>query len=153
MSPAPGRQGRGGARGKAAQATRVLVVDDSEGIRGFLASLLELRGYQVDTAESGRAALALLEAGAAPDAILLDVMMPGLDGLATLARIRELDATLPVIVLSVVGRASTIVEAMRLGANDYLNKPFQEEELVLILRQVLETAQLGARADEIQAAG
>src|SRR5262245_65007236 len=103
---------------------RLLVVDDAEGIRAFLANLLELEGYLVDTAEDGRSALALLEGGAAPDVILLDVMMPGIDGVETLRRIRALDARVPVVMLSVVGKASTIVEAMQLGAADYLTKPF-----------------------------
>jgi two-component system response regulator AtoC len=103
---------------------RVLVVDDS-------------------------AALALLDGGAAPDAILLDVMMPGLDGIATLRQIRERDADVPVIMLSVVGRASTIVEAMQAGASDYLNKPFEEEELLLTLSQVLEMVQLASEREQL----
>ncbi|MEN8182790.1 MAG: sigma-54 dependent transcriptional regulator [Myxococcota bacterium] len=134
---------------KAPATARILIVDDSEGIRGFLASLLELRGYQVDTADSGRAALALLDSGASPDAILLDVMMPGIDGLETLRQIRQRDADVPVIMLSVVGRASTIVDAMQAGATDYLNKPFEEEELVVTLRQVLEMVRLSAERDEL----
>ncbi|MDJ0866421.1 MAG: sigma-54 dependent transcriptional regulator [Myxococcota bacterium] len=129
--------GRGGSR-----ARRILVVDDAEGIRTYLANLLELRGYQVDTAEDGRRALALLESGASPDLVLMDVMMPGLDGLETLRRIRELHPRLPVVILSVVGIASTIVQAMQLGAVDYLNKPFEEGELEATLRKVLETIDL-----------
>ncbi len=117
---------------------RVLVVDDAEGIRTYLANLLEVKGFDVDTAEDGRRALALLEGGAAPDVIVLDVMMPGLDGLETLARIREFDAEVPVIMLSVVGKASAIVKAMKLGASDYLNKPFEEEEFEVTLAKVLE---------------
>ena len=121
---------------------RILVVDDAEGIRTYLANLLELRGYSVDTAEDGRRALALLEAGASPDVILLDVMMPGMDGLETLRRMRERDPSVNVVMLSVVGRAQTIVEAMQLGAIDYLNKPFEEEELDLVLRGALEKREL-----------
>jgi len=117
-------------------------VDDAEGIRTYLANLLELRGYQVDTAEDGRRALALLESGAAPEVILLDVMMPGLDGLETLRRIREAHPSVNVVMLSVVGRAQTIVEAMQLGAIDYLNKPFEEEELEIVLRSALEKRDL-----------
>jgi two-component system response regulator AtoC len=117
---------------------RVLVIDDSEMIRTYLASFLELKGYDVDTAEDGRRALALLEGGAAPDVIVLDVMLPGLDGLETLRRIRDLDAETPVVMLSVVGKASTIVEAMTLGASDYLNKPFDEDEFIRVLEKVLE---------------
>jgi DNA-binding response OmpR family regulator len=106
------------------RASRILVVDDNEGIRSYLASLLEIKGYQVDTAEDGRSALHLLDAGASPDVIILDIMMPGIDGLETLRRLRERGDETPVIMLSVVGNASSIVEAMNLGAMDYLNKPF-----------------------------
>ena len=91
---------------------------------------LESRGYEVDTAEDGRRALALLEGGADPDAVLLDVMMPAMDGIETLAKIRELDDKLPVIMLSVIGKAATIVEAMQLGATDYITKPFEHDDLI-----------------------
>ncbi len=117
---------------------RVLVVDDAEGIRSYLANLLELKGYDVDTAEDGRRAIALLEGGANPDVVILDVMMPGQSGLETLVKIRELDADVPVVMLSVVGTASTIVDAMRLGAIDYLGKPFEEGELEAALERALE---------------
>ena len=117
---------------------RILVVDDAEGIRTYLANLLEVFGYHVDTAEDGRSALALLESGAAPDVILMDVMMPGIDGIETLRRLRERDPHVPVVMLSVVGKASTIVQALQLGAVDSLNKPFEEEELEATLRKVLE---------------
>jgi two-component system response regulator AtoC len=129
----------------------VLVVDDAEGIRTYLANLLELRGYAVDTAEDGRRALALLQGGAAPDVILLDIMMPGIDGLETLRRIRDLDDEIPVVMLSVVGKASTIVEAMQLGAADYLNKPFEEEEFEATLDKVLEGKRLEEERDELLA--
>ena len=133
----------------AAPRFRVLVVDDAEGIRTYLAHLLELKGYEVDTAEDGRRALALLEGGAAPDVILLDVMMPGIDGVETLRRIRDFDPDVPVVMLSVVGKASTIVESARLGAADYLNKPFDEDELELTLRKVLEIRALEQERDTL----
>jgi two-component system response regulator AtoC len=125
-------------RDRVRRGLRVLVVDDAEGIRSYLANLLELKGYDVDTAEDGRRAIALLEGGANPDVVILDVMMPGLGGLETLEKIREIDAELPVVMLSVVGTASTIVEAMRLGAVDYLGKPFEEGQLEAALEKVLE---------------
>jgi two-component system, NtrC family, response regulator AtoC len=128
---------------------RILVVDDAEGIRSYLANLLELRGYEVDTAEDGRRALALLEGGAAPDVVLLDVMMPGLDGMETLDRIRAFDERLPVVMLSVVGKAHTIVEAMQRGAADYLNKPFQEEELEAVLQGTLDRRALVEERDRL----
>ncbi len=144
---------RGGPEGADKPRSRVLVVDDAEGIRTYLANLLELKGYEVDTAEDGRRALALLEGGAAPDVILLDVMMPGIDGVETLRRIRDFDSGIPVVMLSVVGKASTIVESMRLGAADYLNKPFDEDELELTLQQVLETRALKKERNQLLGGG
>ncbi|UCE86155.1 MAG: sigma-54-dependent Fis family transcriptional regulator [Deltaproteobacteria bacterium] len=145
---AAGRTTRSPAR---ARRRRVLVVDDAEGIRTYLANFLELKGYAVDTAEDGRRALALLQGGAAPDVILLDIMMPGIDGLETLRRIRDLDDRVPVVMLSVVGKASTIVEAMQLGAADYLNKPFEEEEFEATLDKVLEGKRLEEERDQLLA--
>jgi two-component system response regulator AtoC len=127
--------------GRGLASPRILVVDDAEGIRTYLASLLELRGYEVDTAADGRSALALLEGGAAPDAVLLDIVMPGIDGIETLKRIREQSPDLPVVMLSVVGKASAIVEAMQIGAADFLNKPFEEDELELALSRVIGAGQ------------
>jgi two-component system response regulator AtoC len=136
------------------ESRRLLVVDDAEGIRTYLANLLELRGYQVDTAEDGRSALALLEGGASPDAVILDVMMPGVDGIETLRRIREFDADLPVVMLSVIGRASTIVGAMQLGAVDYVNKPFDESELEATLVRSIESRRAARkRQDDLAVAG
>jgi len=108
---------------------RALIVDDAEGMRAYLATLFESRDFDVDTCDDGSRALALLENGADPDLVLLDVMMPGTDGLAALARIRETWPELPVLMVSVVGKATTIVQAMQLGAADYLTKPFEEAEL------------------------
>jgi len=108
---------------------RALIVDDAEGMRAYLATLFESRGFEVDTCEDGRRALSLLESGADPDVVLLDVMMPGQGGIATLSSIRERWPELPVLMISVVGKAATIVEAMQGGAADYLTKPFEEAEL------------------------
>ena len=130
-------------------ARRVLVIDDAEGVRGYLANLLELRGYAVDTAEDGRSGIALLEGGAAPDVVLLDVMMPGQGGIETLRCIRDFDPSLPVVMLSVVGSTQTIVEAIQHGAADYLNKPFQEEELEAALAAVLERRALQSERDRL----
>ena len=145
MTPGAG----GDTRKRSGSAPRVLVVDDAEGIRAYLASLLELWGYQVDTAGGGERALALLDSGIVPEIILLDIMMPGLDGLETLRRIRESHPKLPVVMLSVVGRAATVVEAMRLGAVDYLNKPFAEEELEVTLEQAFQRSALRGERERL----
>jgi DNA-binding NtrC family response regulator len=108
---------------------RALIADDADGMRVYLATLFETRGFEVDTCEDGRKALALLESGADPDVVLLDIMMSGIDGMAALAQIRENWPTIPVLMVSAVGKAGTIVEAMRLGAVDFLTKPFEETDL------------------------
>ena len=91
-----------------AEVARVLLVDDAESVRAYLVDLLEARGYEVDTAADGNSALALIEGGADPDVVLLDVRMPEKDGMETLEAIRALSPELPVVMLSVEGRASTI---------------------------------------------
>jgi DNA-binding NtrC family response regulator len=112
---------------------RVLIVDDADGMRSYLTALFETRGFEVDTCDDGGRALSLLESGADPDVILLDVMMSGTDGLTALTRIHEQWPDMPVLMVSVIGKAETIVRAMQLGAADYLTKPFEETELDVAL--------------------
>ncbi|MFQ5700009.1 MAG: sigma-54-dependent transcriptional regulator [Myxococcota bacterium] len=135
---------------RAQRPPQILCVDDAEGIRTYLKNLLGLKGYEVLLAEDGAQALEILAGGATPEVVLLDVMMPGMDGLETLGKIRELHPAVPVIMLSVVGKAQTIVEAMNLGAADYLNKPFEEEELELAIHKVLETESLKDENQELR---
>ncbi|MAG33638.1 MAG: DNA-binding response regulator [Deltaproteobacteria bacterium] len=139
---------RSGSGDERSRSPRALVVDDAAGMRAYLASLFEARGFEVDTCDDGRRALALLESGADPDVVLLDVMMPGTGGLETLSAIRDSWPELPVLMVSVVGRASTIVQAMQLGATDYLTKPFEEVELEAALDRLgLHSNRPGARTD------
>ena len=129
---------------------QILVVDDAEGIRTYLKNLLSLMGYDVLLASDGYKAIDILEGGATPEVAVLDIMMPGMDGLELLRRIKQIRPALPVIMLSVVGKAGTIVEAMNLGAADYLNKPFEEEELEIALRKLLETENLRAETQVLR---
>ena len=122
---------------RASQGSRVLIVDDTEGVRLYVANCLSALGYSSSLMGSGQAALESLDSGERPDLVLLDIMMPEMDGLETLRRIREIDPDLPVVMVSVVGRAPTIVEAMNLGASDFINKPFEQEELAEMLLRVL----------------
>lgn len=116
---------------------RIMVVDDSDGIRTLLAEALEAADFEVDTAEDGRRALTLLESGAAPDAIVLDVIMPGDDGLTTLEKIRHLDGDVPVVMLSSVAKPRTVVQALKLGANDYVAKPAAPGQLERLLTELV----------------
>jgi two-component system, NtrC family, response regulator AtoC len=106
----------------------VLVVDDEEQVRTFLAELLGSSGYQVRCASSGPQALEMLSGGSF-DVVLLDVMMPEMSGLEVLRRYRASGGSVPVIVLSALAGAEDAMRAMKLGASDYLSKPFGGEEL------------------------
>lgn len=107
----------------------ILVVDDEPSMQGYLRALLELDSHRVETFANGRDTLERVERGPRPDLVLLDLLMPDLDGLETLERLQRLQPHLKVIMLSCSGEARNIVQAIRLGALDYLTKPFQKEEL------------------------
>jgi two-component system response regulator AtoC len=127
--------------------TSILVVDDDEAVRAYLAGLLENLGYEVLLATSGEEALERLASGKRPRVILLDLIMPGLGGLELLDRVKQSHPGLPVIVLSTEGQVKTVVEAMRRGANDYLRKPFEDAELELAIEGVVESKRL---RDEVE---
>jgi two-component system response regulator AtoC len=121
--------------------TTVLVIDDDPGIRDYLEALATRQGFAVQTAVDGESALAQLDR-IRPDVITLDAVLPGMDGLETLRRIKQRAPEVPVIMLSGHGQARTIVEAMRLGATDFLRKPFEVEELELAFRKALDNRAL-----------
>jgi len=108
---------------------RILVVDDEPSIRKYLQTLLEVDGHDVDAVTSGKAALELIGQGARPDLIILDVLMPEMDGLETLKQLMQVDPGLNVVMLSCTNEVATVVEAIRMGAQDYLTKPFEKSEL------------------------
>ena len=124
-----------------AQSRKLLVVDDDPSIRDLLTSLSERLGYDVEQATSGEAALAVFPASQ-PDLITLDLVLPGIDGLATLRALKEMDAEVPIIMLSGHGHTRTIVEAVKAGAADFLRKPFEPEELELAFEKALEKRRL-----------
>jgi CheY-like chemotaxis protein/GGDEF domain-containing protein len=117
---------------------RILAVDDQLYFRSFLQELLSGEGYGVETADSGSAALALLERDPAFDAIVIDLVMPGLEGVETVRRIKERWPTKPVIAVTGVGDVRSAVAAMKLGAAEYLLKPIDRDELVQSVHSVLD---------------
>jgi two-component system, OmpR family, response regulator len=119
--------------------TRVLVVDDDARLYELLASYLEQNGMSPAHAASGRRALDLLEREAF-DAVLLDVMMPEMDGLGVLSRVRARWPSLPVLMLTAKGDETDRVVGLELGADDYLAKPFSPRELLARLKAVLRRA-------------
>ena len=121
----------------------IFIVDDEPTMLRYLRTLLEVEGYRVETATNGAEALQRLQQGITPDLLLLDVLMPVLDGLQTLEQVRNLYPQLKVVMLSCVSDTRKVVQAIRLGAQDYLTKPFQKADLEGIIEQCLGTKHEG----------
>jgi two-component system KDP operon response regulator KdpE len=115
---------------------RVLLVDDEPAIRRFLRLSFDAEGYQVEEAGDGKAALDILQARA-PDLLILDLGLPDLDGFDVIRRLRELGSSIPVIVLSSRTDEKGKVQALDLGADDYVTKPFGIDELLARIRTAL----------------
>jgi DNA-binding NtrC family response regulator len=120
----------------------LLVVDDDPVMRQYLTHFLSSVGYNVECVASGNDAIARLSSGQSPDLILLDLVMPGMDGLDVLGHFKKLKPSLPIVILSGLGQVKTVVEAIKLGATDYLSKPFEDQELELTLENALEKHKL-----------
>ncbi|NLN10208.1 MAG: sigma-54-dependent Fis family transcriptional regulator, partial [Acidobacteria bacterium] len=123
----------------------VLVVDDEKAIRDSLRMILEFEDYRVDEAADGDAALRRV-AERLPDAVLLDIKMPGLDGLAVLRMLRERGHDVPVLMITGHGDVQTAVEATRQGAFDFLEKPLARDRVLLSLRNAVESCRLQREA-------
>jgi two-component system response regulator AtoC len=123
------------------QPANILLVDDEPGMQRYIRTLLEVDNYKVETASTGEEALELFQKGLRPDMVLLDLLMPGIDGLQTLEELRKLQPGLKVVMLSCVSDTRKVVQAIRLGAHDYLTKPFQKADLNRLIDQCLETNQ------------
>ncbi len=117
---------------------RVLVVDDDPGMRDGMALSLKRAGFVTEQAKSGEDALRMTRPGAF-DAVVTDLRMMGMDGLQLTARLKALDPTLPVLLVTAFGSLDTAREAMRLGAFDYLSKPFSPDELVGAVRKAIQS--------------
>ena len=120
---------------------KILVVDDEHLIRWSLEQNLKKQGYDVIQAASGEDALKLVREDA-PDIVLLDIQLPGINGLEVLEKIKEIDEGIIVIMITALGVVETAVKAMRSGAHDYINKPFNLDELAIVIKKALETGEL-----------
>ena len=116
---------------------KILVVDDERAVRESLRRALELEGYEIELAADGSEALYRLEGDAEPDAMILDVLMPGVDGLEVCRRLRDSGSRLPVLMLTARTQIEDRVEGLDAGADDYVTKPFALEELLARLRALL----------------
>ena len=117
--------------------SKILITDDEQQIRRILSVMLKEHGHEVAEAESGERAVKV-NAEFRPDLALLDINMPGMDGLATLRALLEQNPKLDCIMMTAYGTIRSAVEAMRIGAFDYLTKPFDNDELLLIINRALE---------------
>src|SRR5262249_20473828 len=118
--------------------------------RSYLAHFLASRGYAVECIGSGADVIAKLEGGTIPDLLVLDIVMPGMSGLDLLRQVRKLHPTVSVIMLSAVGQTRTVVEALRMGASDYVTKPVEEEELELAIEGAFEKRNLKAEVSSLR---
>ena len=123
---------------------RILVVDDEPAVRDSLRRALELEGYEVDLAVDGEAALAHLAQPMHPDAVILDILMPGVGGLEVCRRIRASGDEVPVLILTARAEIDSRVAGLDAGADDYLPKPFALAELLARLRALLRRSSNGA---------
>jgi len=126
---------------------RILVVDDEAAIRRALKPPLAELGFQVAEASRGEEALQLLRGGVY-DAVLLDVNMPGIGGIETLRRIRTFASRLPILMLTVRDQENEKVEALDLGADDYVTKPFSTRELIARIRAAVRRVKAPIRAED-----
>ena len=124
----------------------ILIIEDDPAILLGLRLNLSKAGYRIRTASDGHEGLAQL-AKERPSLVLLDLMLPGVDGMEILRQIREDDAALPVVVLTALGNEKDKVKGLDLGANDYVTKPFGVSELTARVRAALRTASLGPSLD------
>lgn len=121
--------------------SRILLVDDEPAMQRYIKTLLEVEGHHVETASTGEQALELVQKGLQANLVLLDLLMPGIDGIETLDALRKFQPNIKVVMLSCVNETKKVVQAMRLGAIDYITKPFQKAELDAVIDQCLGTNQ------------
>jgi DNA-binding response OmpR family regulator len=122
--------------------THILIVDDEEAITDNLGAFLERSGFQVSTAKNGHEALKFIEKSK-PDIVVMDVLMPVMDGRQALRELRNAENWLPVILLTQIGESTERAMALEEGADDYLNKPFDPHELIARIRAVLRRSRRG----------
>jgi DNA-binding NtrC family response regulator len=131
--------------------SQILIIDDEENLRHMLAAMLSLQGYQTDTAGNGTQGLQCLREKVY-DFILCDIRMPEMDGKAFLARALEENVPSPVIMMSAYGSVDTAVECMKMGAYDFISKPFKKDEIVMVLKKAEERERLKSENFQLRAA-
>jgi two-component system response regulator AtoC len=126
---------------------KILIVDDNEDLRFNLSAILDDEGYTVKAVEDGANALKEVGSKTPPDLVLLDMKLPDMDGIKVLEEIRKLNESTIILMLTAYGDVKSAVHAMKIGALDYLTKPFDNEEIVLVIKRALENKNL---SDEVK---
>jgi two-component system response regulator AtoC len=128
---------------------RILVIDDDKDIRFNLSSILKDEGYDVLAVEDGREALKTVQNNS-PNLVLLDIRLPSMNGMEILEKLKRIDKDLLIIMLTAYVEVKDAVKAMKLGAFDYVTKPFDNEELILIIKKALQTQYLSREVAELR---
>lgn len=128
---------------------RVLIVDDDKDLQFNISSLLNDEGYETIAVEDGRGAIKEVKTKS-PNLVLLDIKLPGMDGMAILEKMKQIDKDLIIIMLTAFGDVKDAVTAMRLGAYDYITKPFDNEEIILIIKRALQAQYLSEEVEVLR---
>lgn len=130
----------------------VHIVDDEDAVRTSLATLLEIHGFSTRVYQSGSEFLSKVDP-AIPGCALIDLRMPGLDGIGLLRKMGESNIRVPVVMMTGFGEVATAVKAMKAGAADFLEKPLDEAELLTILNRLVANSEVSAELDELKEQG
>jgi len=128
----------------------ILIVDDEPSMLRYTKTLLEVDNYAVETAGSGYEAIKRVQEGLNPNLILLDMAMPSMNGLQTIEECKKIRPEQKIVVLSCVSDTSTVVQAIKLGAIDYVTKPFYKSELDAVLKRCLEAEKPAKGSADLQ---
>lgn len=130
----------------------VHIVDDEDAVRASLATLLQIHGFSTRVYQSGNEFLSKVDP-AVPGCALIDLKMPGLDGIALLRKMAESNVRVPVVMMTGFGEVATAVKAMQAGAADFLEKPLDEAELLTILNRLVANSQVSAKLEGLREQG
>jgi len=117
--------------------SRILIIDDDDQLRKSFHKLLLQEGYSIDSAASGEAGIAMIRQRP-PDLVILDMRLPGMNGFETFKVIHEIESKLPVIIMTAYGTTETAIEATKMGAFDYILKPFDIPDMLTVIGQAIE---------------
>jgi two-component system nitrogen regulation response regulator GlnG len=131
---------------------KILIVDDLEEIRVLLSVILKKDGYKITVADNGLSAVELFRKELS-DTVIMDIKMPGMDGIETMKRMKKIAPTVPIILMTAHGDVSTAVLAVKSGAYDYITKPFDNEKIVIVLKNALSELKLRREVNTLRTGG